>query len=34
VRKELGEHETLLGIDMARRLLGYQPAHSWRDHVG
>jgi nucleoside-diphosphate-sugar epimerase len=33
VRKELGEHETLLGIDKARRLLGYRPAHSWRDHV-
>ena len=26
VRKELGEHETLLGIDKARRLLGYEPA--------
>ena len=33
VRRELGEHETLLGIDKARRLLGYEPAHSWRDHV-
>ncbi|MFF5173221.1 NAD-dependent epimerase/dehydratase family protein [Micromonospora sp. NPDC000089] len=33
VRRELGEHETLLGIDKARRLLGYQPRHSWRDHV-
>ncbi|PYI67692.1 UDP-glucose 4-epimerase [Arthrobacter livingstonensis] len=30
VRKELGEHETLLSIDKARRLLGYQPEHSWR----
>ncbi|TFB77275.1 NAD(P)-dependent oxidoreductase [Cryobacterium glaciale] len=27
------EHETLLGIDKARRLLGYAPEHSWRDHV-
>ena len=34
VTKELGEHETLLGIDKARRLLGYEPRHSWRDHVG
>ncbi|GGM00275.1 NAD-dependent epimerase/dehydratase family protein [Nakamurella endophytica] len=34
VRRELGEHETLLGIDKARRLLGYEPAHSWRDHAG
>lgn len=25
-------HETLLGIDKARRLLGYAPEHSWRDH--
>jgi len=33
VRRELGEHETLLGIDKARRLLGYDPQHSWRDHV-
>ena len=34
VRRELGEHETLLGIDKARRVLGYEPQHSWRDHVG
>ena len=34
VRKALGEHETLLSIDKARRLLGYQPEHSWRDHAG
>jgi UDP-glucose 4-epimerase len=33
VTKELGEHETLLSIDKARRVLGYEPAHSWRDHV-
>ena len=26
-----GEHETLLGIDKARRLLGFEPEHSWRD---
>ncbi|MBW9092152.1 NAD(P)-dependent oxidoreductase [Microbacterium jejuense] len=31
--RELGEHETLLSIDKARRLLGYNPQHSWRDHV-
>jgi nucleoside-diphosphate-sugar epimerase len=28
-----GGNETLLSIDKARRLLGYQPRHSWRDHV-
>jgi nucleoside-diphosphate-sugar epimerase len=33
VRKELGEHETMLSIDKARRVLGYEPQHSWRDHV-
>jgi nucleoside-diphosphate-sugar epimerase len=33
VRRELGEHETLLCIDKARRVLGYEPEHSWRNHV-
>jgi hypothetical protein len=33
VRKELTEHETLLSIDKARRLLGFDPQHTWRDHV-
>jgi nucleoside-diphosphate-sugar epimerase len=33
VRKSLGERETMLSIDKARRVLGYQPQHSWRDHV-
>jgi UDP-glucose 4-epimerase len=32
VKRELGEHDTLLSIDKARRLLGYEPQHSWRDH--
>jgi UDP-glucose 4-epimerase len=31
VRKALGEHETLLSIDKARRVLGYEPAFSWRN---
>ncbi|GAA2907939.1 UDP-glucose 4-epimerase [Actinoplanes cyaneus] len=30
VTRELGEHETLLSIEKARRLLGYQPQHTWR----
>jgi nucleoside-diphosphate-sugar epimerase len=30
LRHPLGEHETLLSIDKARRVLGYQPRHSWR----
>jgi nucleoside-diphosphate-sugar epimerase len=33
VTKELGEHETLLSIDKARRLLGYEPEYSWRTRV-
>jgi len=32
IRKNLGEHETLQSIDKARALLGYSPAHSWREH--
>ena len=31
VRDDLGEHETLLCIDKARRLLGYDPAFTWRE---
>ena len=31
--REFGEHDTLLSIDKARRVLGYAPQHSWRDHV-
>jgi nucleoside-diphosphate-sugar epimerase len=34
VRRELGQHETLLCIDKARRVLGYEPEHSWRGHAG
>lgn len=26
-------NETLLSIEKARRVLGYEPQHSWRDHV-
>lgn len=32
VTKDLGEHETLLSIDKARRLLGFEPEHSWRSY--
>ena len=30
---ELGVHDTLLSIDKARRILRYDPQHSWRDHT-
>ena len=33
VTRRLGEHETLLSIEKARRLLGYEPAHSWRQET-
>ncbi|WP_426988035.1 NAD-dependent epimerase/dehydratase family protein [Pseudarthrobacter sp. Y6] len=32
VTKELGEHETMLSIDKARRLLGFEPEHTWRTY--
>lgn len=33
MKKEVGPHETLLSIDKARRLLGYEPQYTWRDEV-
>jgi nucleoside-diphosphate-sugar epimerase len=33
VRGDLGVNDTLLSIDKARRLLGYEPRHSWRNEV-
>jgi nucleoside-diphosphate-sugar epimerase len=32
--RPVGPHETLLSIDKARRVLGYEPEHSWRDEAG
>jgi nucleoside-diphosphate-sugar epimerase len=32
VVKDLGEHETMLSIDKARRMLGFVPEHSWRSY--
>jgi nucleoside-diphosphate-sugar epimerase len=31
--RDVGESGTLLAIDRARDVLGFQPRHSWRDHV-
>lgn len=31
--RHVGEHETLLSIEKARRVLGYEPQHSWRDEL-
>jgi nucleoside-diphosphate-sugar epimerase len=33
VRGEVGVNDSLLSIDKARRVLGYQPEHSWRNEV-
>jgi len=33
LRREVPDHSTLLAIDAARRLLGYEPEHHWRDHI-
>lgn len=33
VTREVGANETLLSIEKARRVLGFDPQHSWRDHV-
>ena len=33
VRREMGRDETFYAIDKARRLLGYEPEHSWRDEL-
>jgi nucleoside-diphosphate-sugar epimerase len=30
---DVGEFGTLLAIDRARKALGFEPGHSWRDHV-
>jgi nucleoside-diphosphate-sugar epimerase len=31
--RDVGEFGTLLAIDRAREVLGFEPAHSWRNHV-
>jgi nucleoside-diphosphate-sugar epimerase len=33
LRRAVEGRETLLSIDRARRVLGYEPAHRWEDHV-
>jgi nucleoside-diphosphate-sugar epimerase len=32
-KRELTQNGTLLAIDKARRLLDYNPQHSWKNHV-
>lgn len=33
LRRDVGEFGTLLAIDAAREVIGYEPQHSWRDNV-
>ena len=33
IRGDARADETLLSIDKARRVLGYEPQHSWRDEL-
>ena len=33
VTAEFSGHATLLSVDGAKRLIGYEPAHSWRDEI-
>lgn len=30
---DVGDHDTLLSVDKARQMLGYQPEHSWRQYL-
>jgi nucleoside-diphosphate-sugar epimerase len=32
-KRAFGPHETLLAIEKARKILGYEPKHSWRDGI-
>jgi len=31
--RDVGTFGTLLAIDRARRVLGFEPEHSWRNHI-
>ncbi len=33
LRGDIGEFDTLLSVDKARQVLGYNPEYSWRNHV-
>ena len=33
IRHELGDFQSLFAIEGARDLLGFEPQHSWRDHI-
>jgi nucleoside-diphosphate-sugar epimerase len=33
ITREIAGYDTLLAVDAAKRIIGYVPRHSWRDHV-
>jgi nucleoside-diphosphate-sugar epimerase len=33
MRRPVEGNETLLAIDRARQMIGYEPEHGWRDHL-
>jgi UDP-glucose 4-epimerase len=33
ITRQIGEFETLLSIEKARRMLGYAPQFTWRDQL-
>jgi hypothetical protein len=33
LRRPVEGRETLLSIDHARQLIGYEPEHGWQDHI-
>lgn len=34
IKREMGEFETFYSIEKARRLVGFEPRHSWREELG
>jgi nucleoside-diphosphate-sugar epimerase len=33
-KRPIEDHESLISIEKARKMLGYEPRYGWRDHVG
>jgi nucleoside-diphosphate-sugar epimerase len=33
LKGDIGDYKTLLSVDKARQMLGYEPKHSWRDYL-
>ena len=33
IKNEIGENTTLLSIEKAKKMLGFNPEHSWKDYI-